>query len=117
MSKHHNIDYVELAASDLASTESFFKTLFSWTFTHYGPDYMDCADGGLMIGFYREELTSKQDKGGALVTFYSDDLEASLALVKEAGGSICKDPFSFPGGRRFQFTEPSGNEFAIWSKE
>lgn len=52
--------------------------------------------------------------GGALVVLYSDDLEASLASVREAGGRIDKEIYAFPGGRRFEFRDPSGNRLAIW---
>ncbi len=116
MTKHHAIDYVEFAAADLEATENFFNSLFGWSFTHYGEDYMDCEDGGLMLGFYRAPLVSQQEKGGAMLAFLSTDLEKSMDEVKQAGGDFTKDIFSFPGGRRFQFLEPSGNEFAIWEK-
>lgn len=115
MNQHHKINYIEFAAKNLESTESFFKKAFSSQFTHYGPDYMDCNHGGLMVGFYRSDLKSVQATGGAMLTFYSDDLEASLTLIESLGCNITKEIFSFPGGRRFQFAEPSGNELAIWS--
>lgn len=115
MNKHHQINYCEFAATDLAATESFFNKLFNWVFTHYGEEYMDCEDGGLMVGFYRAELKTTQESGGAMLTFYSDDLEKSFDEVITAGATITKEIFSFPGGQRFQFAEPSGNEFAIWS--
>ncbi len=114
--EHHTISYVELAAADLSATKRFFVTAFGWTFTDYGDAYSD-AESGIMIGFYQKDLTSEADQGGALVTLYSDDLEASLEAVRSAGGSVIKPIFTFPGGRRFQFTEPSGNEFAVWSNK
>jgi len=114
---HHKIDYCEFAAGDLEATESFFETLLNWKFTHYGEDYIDCNDGGLMVGFYRAPLASTQDNGGAMLTFYSDGLNASQTAVEKAGGKLTKEIFSFPGGRRFQFLEPSGNEFSFWTKD
>jgi predicted enzyme related to lactoylglutathione lyase len=117
MNPHETINYIELPARDLEATKAFFNELFGWTFTNYGPDYMDCPDGGIMIGFCQADLKSEPDHGGALVTFYSNNLEETLAKVEAAGGTIVKPVFSFPGGHRFQFTEPSGNEFAVWSDQ
>jgi predicted enzyme related to lactoylglutathione lyase len=115
MDRHEKIDYVEFSVSDMPTTKAFFTTVFGWSFTDYGPDYCDSPDGGIMIGFFKGDLQSAQKTGGALVTFFSNDLEATLSKVKSAGGTIIKPIFDFPGGRRFQFTEPSGNEFAVWS--
>jgi predicted enzyme related to lactoylglutathione lyase len=115
MDKHEKIDCVELAAKDMDATKAFFGKVFGWSFTDYGPEYMDCPDGGIMIGFFKADLHSSTQNGGALVTLYSDHLEETQAKVKAAGGTILKPIFSFPGGRRFQFTEPSGNEFGVWS--
>jgi len=115
MDKHEKIDYVEFTATDMASTKAFFGKVFGWSFTDYGPDYMDCPDGGIRTGFGRADLKSSTKNGGALVTFYSSHLEETLTKIETAGGTIIKPIFSFPGGRRFQFTEPSGNEFAVWS--
>ena len=115
MDKHEKINYVEFPASDMESTKAFFVQVFGWSFTDYGPEYMDCPDGGIMIGFFKANLISSTKNGSALVTFYSSNLEETLSKVKAAGGIIIKPIFSFPGGRRFQFTEPSGNEFAVWS--
>ncbi len=115
MDRHEKIDYVELPASDIEATKTFFTKVFGWSFTDYGPEYSDSPGGGIMTGFYKANLKSSPETGGALVTFYSNDLKATLAKVETAGGIIIKPIFDFPGGRRFQFTEPSGNEFAVWS--
>lgn len=114
MSKHEKIDYVEWAAKDLEATKSFFKKAFGWSFTDYGPDYCDFSNEGINGGFYKSDKKATAEAGSALVIFYSEDLEATLHKVEDAGGKIVKDIFSFPGGRRFHFTEPSGNEFAVW---
>ena len=114
---HHKIDYVEWAASDLEATKAFFTKAFGWEFTDYGPDYCDFTNEGINGGFYRADLKAIQDQGSALVVFYSEELEMTESLVKTAGGTIVKEIFSFPGGRRFHFTEPSGNEFAVWSDQ
>lgn len=116
MSQHEKIDYIEYPARDLAATKAFFNTVFGWSFTDYGPEYTAFEDLSLSGGFYQAELASDSDKGAALTVFLSDDLEATLEKVKAAGGQINKPTFEFPGGRRFHFREPSGNEFAVWTK-
>ena len=115
MSTHEKIDYVEFPATDLEATKKFFNTAFGWKFTDYGPEYCDFSNEGINGGFYKSEKKSTTEAGAALVIFYSEDLEATLEKVKNAGAKIVQDTFSFPGGRRFHFTEPSGNEFAVWS--
>ncbi|MHC9083496.1 VOC family protein [Luteimonas sp. RIT-PG2_3] len=118
MPAHGTLDYVEFAAADLDATRAFFARAFGWTFVDYGPDYIAFARGeaGLDGGFFRAPLASTTDRGGALLVFYSERLEQTLADVEQAGGRILKPVFAFPGGRRFHFAEPSGNEFAVWSE-
>jgi predicted enzyme related to lactoylglutathione lyase len=113
--KHEKLDYVEFAAKDLKLTSDFFHTAFAWQFTWYGDDYVSFSNQGLNGGFYRADLKTLEDEGGALLIFYSTDLESTMQKVKRAGGEITKLPFTFPGGRRFHFYEPSGNEFGVWS--
>ena len=115
MTSNEMINYVEFPASDIEATKAFFNKAFGWDFEDYGPDYAAFANQGLDGGFFRSDLKSTTETGGALVVFYSSDLETSVERVVAAGGVICKEIFSFPGGRRFHFTEPSGNEFAVWS--
>lgn len=115
MNEHEKINYVEFPAKNLNATKAFFKQAFNWDFTDFGPDYTAFAGQGLDGGFYHSELSASTEKGSALVVFYSEQLEQTLARIETAGGSIIKPIFSFPGGRRFHFTEPSGNEFAVWS--
>ena len=116
MNQHEKINYVEFPAKDLAGTKTFFQSVFGWSFVDYGPEYTAFSDQGLDGGFFQSDLASSSEKGAALIIFYSNQLEATLAKVEKAGGSIVKPIFSFPGGRRFHFTEPSGNEFAVWSE-
>lgn len=115
MSQNHKINYIEFPARDLTATKEFFHKVFGWNFQDYGPDYTSFTGQGTDGGFYQSDLTSAQSTGSALVVLYSDDLEKTEALVTAAGGIIIKPIFSFPGGRRFHFTEPSGNELAVWS--
>lgn len=115
MQAHEQINYVEFPSTDLAATKQFFVQVFGWSFTDYGPDYTAFADQGIDGGFFKSELAARTEHGSALIIFHSDQLEDTLARVMAAGGTITKPIFSFPGGRRFHFTEPSGNEFAVWS--
>lgn len=115
MHRHEKLDYVEFAARNLAATRAFFSAAFDWSFEEFGTDYCAFSGQGLDGGFYRSELYSSTQNGSALLVFYSDDLEATRQRVEQAGGHIVKPIFDFPGGRRFHFSEPSGNEFAVWS--
>ena len=116
MNQHEKMNYVEFPAKDLAATKAFFESAFGWSFTDYGPEYTAFENQGLDGGFFQSDLASSTEKGAALIVFYSDQLEATLAKVEKSGGSIIKPIYSFPGGRRFHFTEPSGNEFAVWGE-
>lgn len=117
MSEHEKINYLEYPAKDLIATKAFFSKTFDWQFEDFGPEYSAFNNQGLEGGFYQADLVSNSDKGAALTVFYSDDLEATQKKIINNGGVIIKDIFSFPGGRRFHFTEPSGNEFAVWSAQ
>ena len=115
MQKHEKIDYLEFPAKYMETTKEFFTKVFGWSFTDYGPDYTAFSNAGIDGGFYAADLTASYKKGSALVVFYSNNLEETYAKIEEAGGAIVKPIFSFPGGRRFHFTEPSDNELAVWS--
>ena len=115
MSQHEKIDYVELPARNIEGTKEFFTKAFGWTFSDYGPDYTSFSNEGLNGGFYTSTEKASTENGSALVIFYSKELEKTQAKVTAAGGKIIKSIFSFPGGRRFHFTDPSGNEFGVWS--
>ncbi len=111
---HHSIDYIEIAMRDVADAKRFYTQAFGWRFNDYGPDYAGIQGGGREVGGFRKD--ANVTPGGPLIVLYSRDLTATLGAVREAGGRIVKEPFSFPGGRRFQFTDPSGNELAVWSE-
>lgn len=115
MNLHEKLNYVEYPAKNIAATKHFFETAFCWKFIDYGPDYAAFSNEGLDGGFFASNLASTTENGGALLVFYSKDLETTLSKVKQTGGVISKDIFDFPGGSRFHFLEPSGNEFAVWS--
>ena len=115
MIEHEKINYIELPAKDLSATKEFFTQVFGWSFQDFGPEYSAFTDQGLDGGFFKSELSSSTSNGAALIVFYSNDLEATQGKITNAGGLIVKPIFPFPGGRRSHFTEPSGNEFAVWS--
>jgi uncharacterized protein len=115
MPTHGKLNYVEFPARDLAATKAFFAAVFGWRFEDYGPGYTAFANEGLDGGFYQSELCASAEAGGPLLVFYSERLEETLARVEAASGVVVQAIFSFPGGRRFHFREPSGNELAVWS--
>lgn len=115
MNEHEKINYVELPAKDLQSTKTFFTKVFGWSFEDYGPEYIAFSKEGLDGGFYKSDLSSSSSNGSALIIFYSNNLETTQSKIIDADGSIIQPIFEFPGGRRFHFSDPNGNEFAVWS--
>lgn len=115
MNNHEKINYVEFPAKDIEKAKAFFAAVFDWSFVDYGPEYTAFDNAGLDGGFFKSDLSVSTENGSALIVFYSQDLEQTLAKVEAAGGSIIRPVFSFPGGRRFHFTDPNGNEYAVWS--
>ena len=113
---HEKINYLEYPAKDLEATKKFFTDVFGWVFTDYGPEYTAFAkSSGMDGGFYKSDKVSHSDNGACLTVFLSDDLEQTEQSIVNHGGKITQPAFEFPGGRRFHFTEPSGNEFAVWT--
>ncbi len=111
-SKNNHINYIEFKANDLETIKQFYNECFGWEFTDYGPTYVAFSESGLQGGF---EKTDVEIINGALVVLYHQDLETIREEIIRVGGKISKDIFSFPGGRRFHFLDPSDNELAIWS--
>ena len=115
MTTNLKINYLEIQVKDINKTKTFYGETFGWSFKDFGPDYCAFNDGRMDGGFYTSEQSSKTSLGGVLVVLYSDDIESAKGLIVENGGKISKEIFSFPGGRRFHFEDPSGNELAVWS--
>ena len=117
----HNfqMDYVEFPATDVEATKRFYHGVFGWDFQDWGPSYVSFHDGRLAGGFNAEakpaEAAGKATRG-VLVVLYAAALEDTYAKVKAAGGKIVRETFEFPGGRRFHFADPNGNELAVWSE-
>ena len=116
--RHHRIDYVEIATTDIARSKKFYADAFGWAFNDYGPDYAGIQgatpDDAEVGGLNPEAAPSPE---GVFVQLFSDDLDASVEAVKAAGGEVVNGPYGFPGGRRFHFTDPSGNQLGVWTAE
>ncbi len=115
MNEHEKINYVEFPAKDIEATKAFFAAVFGWSFADYGTEYTAFSNEGINGGFFKSDLTASTDNGSALIVFYSETLEQTQSKIENAGGTIIKPIFSFPGGRRFHFQDPHGNELAVWS--
>lgn len=116
MTKNNKINYIEIPARNIKATKAFFSTVFGWSFVDYGPDYCSFAAQGVDGGFFKSDLVVSTKNGSPLIVLYADLLEETQDKIKKAGGEIVKPIFSFPGGRRFHFSDPNGNEFAVWSE-
>lgn len=115
MNQHEKINYVEFPAKDLEKTKLFFSNVFEWRFVDYGPEYCAFSNAGIDGGFFKSEQIVSTATGSALIVIYSSELEKTQQKIEQAGGSVIKPIFSFPGGRRFHFADPNGNEYAVWS--
>jgi predicted enzyme related to lactoylglutathione lyase len=109
---NNHINYIEFKARDIAETKAFYKMAFNWSFIDYGPDYIAFSESGVEGGF---EKCTDEIINGVLVVLYHEDLNTIKGQIIQAKGKITKDIFAFPGGQRFHFLDPSGNELAVWS--
>ena len=108
------IDYIEFQTTNIVESKRFFAAVFGWEFTDYGPEYASFNDGRVVGGF---SAAAQVQNGSPLIVLYSANLEAIEAQVKKNGGQIVRETYTFPGGRRFHFKDPGGNELAIWSEQ
>ena len=108
------IDYVEFQAVDIETTKTFYSDVFGWKFTDYGPEYSSFTDGRMAGGFTKAPQVTP---GGPLIVLYAANLEEVETRIGKVGGQIVREASEFPGGRRFHFTDPSGNELAVWSDQ
>lgn len=116
MTKNNKINYIEIPAKNIEATKIFFSDVFGWSFVDYGPDYCSFTAQGVDGGFFKSDLVVSTKNGSPLIVLYSNSLETTQAEIEKANGKIIKPIFSFPGGRRFHFSDPNGNEFAVWSE-
>ena len=117
MPTDQKVDYLELPEGDLDAVQAFYEKAFGWSFTDYGSEYRAFSDGKVDGGFYKSEARSSTENGAALIVVYATNLEQTKERVLTSGGSVIKDIFSFPGGRRFHFADPNRNELAVWSDQ
>ncbi|MFC3198202.1 VOC family protein [Parapedobacter deserti] len=110
--KHEQIQYIEFLSKDIVQAKNFYTKCFGWKFTDYGTAYTAFAGDYVEGGFTYGEPTN----GTILVVLYSEDIETTKSKIISAGGAIVKDIFSFPGGKRFQFTDLDGYELAVWTE-
>lgn len=101
-----------MPAIDIGATQTFYSTVFGWKFEDYGPQYTSFFDGRLAGGFTTSHTAPVK---GMVVVIYASDLPAMQQKITAAGGKITRETFAFPGGKRFHFTDPNGNELAVWS--
>lgn len=113
MSADRQIDYIELPAADVPKAKQFYQAVFGWAWTDYGADYAAFDDGRMKGGLAGDPA---EKTAGPLVVLYAENLEETLDRLTAAGGVLTRAPFAFPGGRRFHFTDPAGNELAVWSE-
>jgi len=116
MNEHGKINYVEFPARDIQKAKDFFSEAFGWGFEDYGPEYAAFSNQGLDGGFFKSDQQVSTDNGSALVVLFSLDIDSTQSKVELAGGKIIKPIFSFLGGRRFHFSDPNGNEYAVWAE-
>lgn len=112
---HHKINYIEMPSLDLEKTKAFYTQAFGWSFKDYGKEYTAIQQAGIDGGFFLTPKVASSRGDMPLVVLYSQDLEASLNSLELIDTKITQNIFSFPGGRRFHFADPSGNELAVWS--
>ncbi len=112
MPTNNHINYIEFLVKDLEATKHFYQSCFGWEFQDFGPNYSAFSGSGVDGGF---EVTDQPImRGGALVVLHHDDLQEIASVIVKNGGQIVVPIFSFPGGQRFQFLDPSGNELSVW---
>jgi predicted enzyme related to lactoylglutathione lyase len=108
------INFIELPARNIGAAKSFYADAFGWAMTDYGPTYSCTLTGDVDLGLQADGTSAT---AGPMAVIAVDDLEGTLAAVQKAGGTITKPIFGFPGGRRFHFRDPNGNELAAWKAE
>ena len=116
MEHHNQITYIEIPVGNIADTKAFFTRVFGWQFTDQNGQYTCFHGAGVSGGFYQNPQTFTLAKGTPLLVIFSDNLSSTENEIRDAGGEISKNTFDFPGGKRFHFIDPNGNEFGVWGK-
>lgn len=113
--RHEKINYIEFGVSNIEQAKAFYNQVFNWQYVDYGSEYVAFKNAGIDGGFFLCDVPNEAIQSGILIVFYSSELEQTLSKIIESGGQVVKPVFTFPGGRRFHFLDPFGNEFAVWS--
>ncbi|HET8755913.1 MAG TPA: VOC family protein [Solirubrobacteraceae bacterium] len=113
MDRHHAIDYIEISVGDVAAAKAFYGAAFGWEFNDYGPEYAGIQGAGKEAGGLRRAA----DGAKPLVMLYSDSLQATRDAVTAAGGTIVEPISPYPGGHRFEFTDPDGNRLGVHTED
>ncbi|GFD71358.1 VOC family protein [Alteromonas marina] len=116
MQNNATLNYVEFASLDIRRSKTFFESAFGWCFTDYGNEYSAFSNAGLDGGIFAAERVTRAESGAPLLVLYAADISETQLNIESAGGTITKPLFDFPGGCRFHFVEPGGNELAVWSE-
>lgn len=116
--RDRKINYIEFTTTSVARSKEFYSNVFGWSFQDYGPDYasFSAPEAGMDGGFRTGSIQSPDRPDGPLIVLYASDLSAVEEAIRTAGGTITVPPFSFPGGRRFHFSDGAGNQLAVWSE-
>lgn len=109
--------FIELPSTDLAKTQQFYRNVFGWEFTAFGDQYIDIESNDINGGFTLSDKAISRENGSALVVLYRQNLADIQKSIRQAGGKIVVETFSFPGGSRFHFHDTTGNELAVWSSD
>ena len=107
------LNYVELPTGEIEASKAFYEAAFGWAMTAFGPSYAATTSGDTDVGLQADRAEASK---ASLPVIEVDDLEIALQSVRDAGGTILRPIFAFPGGRRFHFIDPSGSELAVWSE-
>jgi predicted enzyme related to lactoylglutathione lyase len=116
--RDRKINYIEFTTTNVAKSKEFYSKAFGWSFQDWGPDYASftAPEAGIDGGFRTGPMQDASHADGPLVVLYAGDLGAVENAIQAAGGTITVPVFSFPGGRRFHFSDGAGNQLAVWSE-
>lgn len=103
-------NYVEFPSRDIGRARLFWEQAFGWQLTGFGPSYAATTSGDTDIGLQADAAEASR---APLPVIEVEDVVAALDAVAAAGGTILRPIFAFPGGRRFHFSDPDGNEIAV----
>lgn len=104
-------DYLELSVKNIAEAKKLYSETFGWEFMDFGPEYASTTSGDTDIGFHQTDEILPP-----LGVICVDNLDLYYANAVKAGAQIVTEIFEFPGGKRFEFIDQSGNKIGVWEK-